>query len=66
MTLLPYQQRVVEEKAELDEKIGRLRVYIASPAFSAVYAAEQDRMQEQLAAMSNYSFILGERIKAFQ
>lgn len=65
MTLLPYQQRVVEEKAALDANITKLRVFIGSPAFDAVYAAEQDRMQEQLAVMGDLSRILGERIAAF-
>jgi hypothetical protein len=64
--LQPYQVRVAAEQADLVVKISRLRVFIASPVFAAIYAGEQDRLQTQLAAMLDYSRILGERIEAFQ
>lgn len=66
MTLLPYQERVVEEKTDLDDKINKLRIFMASNAFKAVYAAEQDRLQEQLDVMCQYSRVLAERIAAFK
>ena len=66
VTLLSYQQRVVDERAALQAKIEKLRVFIAGPEFLTVYAAEQDRLQAQLAAMLDYSYTLGERIEAFQ
>jgi hypothetical protein len=66
MPLLPYQQRVVDEKAELDTKIEALALFIGtSPNWGAVPEAEQNRMRCQHTAMVTYSIILGERIAAF-
>jgi hypothetical protein len=65
-TLQPHQQRVVDEKADLDEKVGKLVSFISeNPTFRMLSASEQDRMREQLGYMRNYSDILGERIAAF-
>jgi len=66
MSLLPYQERVIEEKRELDEKLDRLRVYMGSPAFTSVPTDEQARMGEQASFMAGYSRVLGARIAAFK
>lgn len=61
-----YQQRVVEEKIDLDEKRRRLEDFItSSPVFQSTPQDEQHRLQRQLAAMTAYSLILGERIDGF-
>ncbi len=60
-----FQQRVVTEKAELDDKISRLRPFLASETFKALPNDEQERLQTQLALMCSYSDVLGERIAAF-
>lgn len=60
-----YQQRVVEEKTDLDGKIDRLAAFSATPVFSGLDNPEKDRMLRQLETMRHYSKILGERIAAF-
>jgi hypothetical protein len=70
MELQPHQQRVVNEKAELDEKILKLSAFINTfdkpySKFAALPEPERARMYAQLRAMVEYSAILGERIGAF-
>lgn len=66
MELQPHQQRVVEEKAELDKKAKALSQFIGhSPIFDTLDAAEQERLKEQNDVMWQYSEILGARIAAF-
>lgn len=64
-TLQPHQQRVVEEKAELDKKIANLEDFFSDPIFNNLTKAEQVRLCKQLAYMIGYSGILAERIGAF-
>ena len=62
----PYQERVVAEKAELDEKLAKLTAFIEqTDTFSTLDTAEQDRLLAQMGVMGNYSRILGDRITAF-
>lgn len=63
--LQPHQQRVVDEKAELDEKLGKLRAFFGTDIFANLEDAEMDRLQRQADHMSAYSGVLGERIAAF-
>lgn len=66
MKLEPYQQRVVDEKAELDLKAQTLSAFIGySDIFPTLDAAEQERLKEQNDVMWRYSEILGARIAAF-
>jgi hypothetical protein len=60
-----HQQRVVDEKAELDERFEKLRAFIRTPTFNGVDGAEQDRLCQQVAVMGRLSDILGDRIAAF-
>ena len=62
----PYQERVIEEKMELDEKIVKLLAFIEGPLFSALSDDERRRMHRQLRAMGDYSDALNERIAAFE
>lgn len=61
----PYQERVVVEKVELDEKRQALRVFIGGEVWRGLSEMEQSRLNRQLEAMTLYSNILNERIKAF-
>lgn len=62
----PHQQRVVDEKTELDKKAEALSDFIGnSPIFETLDAEEQERMKEQNDIMWQYSEILGARISAF-
>lgn len=63
--LQPYQSRVVSEKAELDEKLTKLRDFLGTETFAGLDGAEKDRLQRQADHMSAYSSVLGERIAAF-
>ena len=66
MELQPHQQRVVDEKTELDKKATALSEFIAhSHIFETLDAAEQERLKEQNDVMWQYSEILGARIAAF-
>lgn len=64
-TLQPHQQRVVDEKRDLDERATKLDAFFATPIFTGLDTSEQGRLREQLGYMRNYSDILGERIAAF-
>lgn len=61
----PHQQRVLDEKAELDDRSTKLQAFFSNPIFSGLPADEQDRLQKQAVAMQAYSEVLGERIAAF-
>lgn len=62
----PHQQRVVDEKTELDSKLTKLGEFIEGSAiFKLLDEAEQARLVRQRGLMSQYSDVLGERITAF-
>ena len=64
--LEPHQERVVQEKKELDEKAKKLSDFIGlNPIFGNIEPAEQERLKEQCEVMWQYSEILGKRIAAF-
>lgn len=63
--MLPHQQRVIDEKAELDAKIEKLNTFISSEMIKKVEEQEQFRLGAQSVAMQRYSEILGERIANF-
>jgi len=65
MGLQPHQQRVVDEKKELDDKRGKLIVFFNTPIFAALEQSEKDRLSVQLGVMGVYSEILAQRIAAF-
>ena len=66
MELQPHQQRVVDEKTELDKKANALSGFIGnSPIFETLDAAEQERLKQQNDVMWQYSEILAARIAAF-
>lgn len=63
--MAPYQERVIQEKLELDERRAKLLAFIFSTQFVALPAGERSRLNLQRSAMDDYSRILGERIAAF-
>lgn len=60
-----YQLRVIEEKDQLDERLGRLSGFFVSDRFVMLPAAEQRRLRRQGDLMHALSAVLGERINAF-
>ena len=63
--MLPHQQRVVDEKSELDEKLAKLSGFFSNPIFAGLAPEEQCRLKSQAYHMSEYSRILGQRIENF-
>lgn len=64
--LAPHQQRVLDEKRELDERLSKLDAFILdNPLYRQLPTSEQDRMARQSKAMAAYSGVLAERIEAF-
>lgn len=68
MELLPHQQRVIDEKKELDGRLTKLSAFISSENFHLIVddANERYRMHNQERFMLGYSRVLGERIAAFK
>ena len=61
----PHQQRVVDEKQSLDEKISKLISFMESDASSVLSLSEEDDLEEQLEYMEKYSEVLARRISKF-
>lgn len=60
-----YQQRVVIEKGELEEKIEKLSKFLPSATFKSLPEIDQVLLRRQLAYMEGYSRILSKRINRF-
>ncbi len=62
----PHQERVVNEKAELDGRLSKLKDFIdTNPHFVPLPQDEKDRLIKQSEVMKEYSDILDQRIAAF-
>lgn len=61
----PWQQRVVEEKAQLDDRLEKLTAFAKTDTFAQLPVAEQDRLTKQHNIMTSYSLVLEERIQNF-
>jgi hypothetical protein len=61
----PYQDRVLNEKAELDSRLARLQAFLNRPTFNELAIDEQERLRRQAAVMQEYSEILAARIEHF-
>lgn len=67
--LQPHQVRVLEERAELEERVSKLSTFLArqgSPSAPKVDNTELALLWRQLQAMRNLLGILDLRIKGFQ
>ena len=60
-----FQQRVIEEKAELDARLANLIPFLSSDTCHALPFDERNRLKRQAEVMEMYSGILGARIAAF-
>ena len=61
----PHQQRVVDEKTELSDKLDKLETFHDGSIFAGLPPAEQTRLTRQLFIMKLYEQVLSERISAF-
>jgi hypothetical protein len=60
-----YQQSVIAEKAELDEKLSKLLAFFGSEVFKTLPGQDQHLLQQQSVSMEHYSEILAMRIEGF-
>ncbi len=63
--LLPHQQRVVEERMELMNKITKLHEFFKTPVFAALDETDKDLLEIQSDCMMEYADILLNRINRF-
>jgi hypothetical protein len=66
--LQPHQQRVVDEKSELDSKLEKLLAFIdggSGKIYNGLNTEERERLTTQARIMREYSDILTDRINAF-
>ena len=61
----PHQQRVVDEKRDLDENLGKLHAFFCTHQFAGLRLIEQDLLCQQSEAMEKYSAVLRLRIEDF-
>lgn len=57
-----FKSRLIEEKAQLDERLEKLEVFLNSDGFQNIAAVQQTLLNIQVNAMSTYSQVLLERI----
>lgn len=65
MSLQPHQQRVVDEKNEVSDRLSRLYAFFQGPIFPTLSEAERSRLRNQARFMDGYAAVLEERIQAF-
>lgn len=65
MAYAPHQQRVVDEKSELDEKLQKLSDFRKGSFCATLPTDEKDRLSHQQQTMETYSQILSDRIAHF-
>jgi hypothetical protein len=61
-----YQQRVVDEKNQLQEKMSKLDNFFSTNTFVQLDPGEQSRLQRQWLIMQLYEQVLSERISNFK
>jgi hypothetical protein len=59
------EERIIEEKKELDIKIQKLYLFMMNKEYDKLSELDRDRLVRQHIAMSQYSGVLGERINGF-
>ena len=62
----PHEQRVVDEQAELEDKLRRLNDFTKVSTFHLLDSEEKTLLRMQLEVMRTYSSILGLRIANFK
>ena len=63
--MLPHQERVVTERAELSEKINKLLTFLTTDTFKSLPEREQYLLNRQVSHMGFYLDTLDERIALF-
>lgn len=60
-----WQQRVIDEKTALDEKLNKLEAFLEGEGFESLGNKDKTLLEHQAHWMNGYSGILGERIRRF-
>lgn len=63
--LLPHQQRVVDERQDNEERLGKLRQFLTTDLCFSLPFDERGRLVRQEKIMAELSEVLAERIEAF-
>lgn len=64
--LPPFQQRVVAERDELQDRAQKLDVFVNhTPSFVSVEPQEQERLKQQLSLQQQLLIVLNDRIAHF-
>ena len=61
----PYQQRVIQERNELDWRLGNLVAFFGSVRFALLPEEDRKLLKRQADVMAEYSHILSDRIARF-
>lgn len=61
----PHQQRVLDEKTELDQKLADLLEFSKTSEFDSLDEVEQKKLVRQSVVMCDYSRALSDRINGF-
>jgi hypothetical protein len=64
--LEPHQYRLLNERADLRDKLDKLMSFINCEAFPCVPSAERDRLKRQANHMGEYLNVLNERVEAIE
>lgn len=64
--MLPHQERVVTEEAELAEKIQKLDTFLDGAMFKTLSENHQRLLNEQYRHMVRYRLVLEQRIRMFR
>jgi hypothetical protein len=62
----PWQDRLIKEKEELEDKIKKLTYFMASDAYNDLHELDRSLLFQQRGYMNNYLKTLKERISRFQ
>jgi hypothetical protein len=63
--MMPHQQRVVDEKKELDTKLTKLTEFMLTDTYKALGNKDKDLLVSQSIVMTTYGKILEQRIGLF-
>lgn len=64
--LEPHQYRLLNERAELRDRLEKLDLFIRSESFLMVPPPERDRLKRQANHMGEYLNVLNERVAAIE
>lgn len=63
--LQPHEQRIVDERTDLMDKITKLHAFFKTEIFDNLEEVDQKLLEEQVQLMMNYSDVLLKRINRF-